>query len=176
MTDETPIEAKESKKAGQPTKYKPEYNEQAYKVCLLGATDKDLADFFEVAESTINNWKAEYPEFLESIKKGKVSADAEIAKRLYMRAYGIPVVRQQAYKVKDVSYDSDGKRIETERIEVVDLMQEQPPDTTAGIFWLKNRNPEHWREKPEPIDDNDVAPVKIVIQVDDARDYDRTKD
>ena len=47
------------------------YAEQARKLCLLG-TDAELADFFEVSESTINNWKFDYPEFSESIKgKGR---------------------------------------------------------------------------------------------------------
>ena len=50
--------------------YKPEYAEQARKLCLLGATDKELADFFGCNEATINNWKARRPDFLESIKEG----------------------------------------------------------------------------------------------------------
>jgi len=166
----------EINEGGRPTKYKEEYDEQAYKLCLLGSTDKELASFFEVAESTINLWKLEHEGFSESIKRGKVSADANIAQRLYMRAFGVPVVRQQAYKMKDSYYDDSGKKVETERIEVVDLLQEQAPDTTAAIFWLKNRSPELWRDKPEPTDDGDVPPVKVVIQVEDARDHDRTRD
>ena len=74
--------------AGQPTKYDSKYAEQAYKLCLLGHTDKELADFFEVDESTINNWKNAHPEFFESIKAGKEVADAEIAVSLYHRAKG----------------------------------------------------------------------------------------
>ncbi|MES1763769.1 hypothetical protein ACKWMU_12765, partial [Escherichia coli] len=53
-----------------PTKYQEAYAEQARKLCLLGYTDAELADFFEVSESTINKWKLDYPEFSESIKKG----------------------------------------------------------------------------------------------------------
>ena len=60
---------------GHPTDYKPEYPEQARKLCLLGYTDVELAGFFEVCERTINNWKVEHPEFLQSIKSGKVEAD-----------------------------------------------------------------------------------------------------
>lgn len=56
--------------AGAPTKYDEVFNEQVYKLCLLGAIDKEIAEFFNVCEATINNWKIEYPEFLESIKKG----------------------------------------------------------------------------------------------------------
>lgn len=51
-----------------PTKYQEAYAEQARKLCLLGYTDAELADFFEVSESTINKWKLDYPEFSESIK------------------------------------------------------------------------------------------------------------
>lgn len=56
-----------------PTKYQEAYAEQARKLCLLGYTDAELADFFEVSEATINNWKLEYPEFLESIKRVRPS-------------------------------------------------------------------------------------------------------
>ena len=56
---------------GRPTKYKEEYNEQAYKLCLLGHTDAEMAEFFEVDVSTIHRWKIDYPEFCDSIKRVK---------------------------------------------------------------------------------------------------------
>jgi len=55
------------KKNGRPTRYKKEYNEQARKLCLLGSTDKSLADFFDVSEATINNWKIQHSKFLKSM-------------------------------------------------------------------------------------------------------------
>lgn len=153
----------EINEGGRPTKYKEEYNEQAYKLCLLGSTDKELASFFEVAESTINLWKLEYEGFSESIKRGKFLADANVAERLYKRAMG--------YEHKeDKIFNNNGEAL------VVGTTKHYAPDTTAAIFWLKNRQPELWRDKPEPIDDGDVAPVKVVIQVDDARNYERNRD
>ncbi|WP_228412518.1 terminase [Chryseobacterium sp. G0240] len=122
--------------AGAPTKYNPEYNDQVYKICLLGATDKDLADFFNVAESTINNWKKEYPEFLESIKRGKQIADANVADRLYQRALGF-------------EHDSEEIKVIEGDIERVPVRKVYPPDPTSAIFWLKNRQPEKWRDKQE---------------------------
>lgn len=122
--------------AGAPTKYNSEYNEQVYKICLLGATDKDLADFFNVAESTINNWKKEYPEFLESIKRGKQIADANVADRLYQRALGF-------------EHDSEEIKVIEGDIERVPVRKVYPPDPTSAIFWLKNRQPEKWRDKQE---------------------------
>lgn len=140
---------------GRPTKYKEEYNEQAYKLCLLGATDDKLADFFEVDVSTIHRWKLEHEEFCDSIKKGKLIADAEIAEGLYNRAKGATIKVQQAIKLKRVEYDQGKRLLEEESVEVVDLIQEVPPDTAAGIFWLKNRNPEMWRDKREFVGQDD---------------------
>lgn len=58
---------------GRKSSYKEEYANQALKLCLLGAIDKELAEFFGVSEQTLNKWKKDFPEFLESLKKGKIS-------------------------------------------------------------------------------------------------------
>lgn len=126
----------EKRPVGRPTSYKPEYCEQAYKLCLLGADDKRIADFFDVAESTLNNWKIEYPEFMESLKAGKEGADAAIAASLYHRAKGYS---HEAVKI----FNDQGRPLE------VPYTEHYPPDTTAAIFWLKNRQPKQWRDKQE---------------------------
>jgi hypothetical protein len=119
---------------GRPSKYKPAFNNQAYKLCLLGATDKELAEFFEVQESTINNWKIEYPRFLESLKRGKLKADSIVAEKLFKRATG--------YSHPDVDI-----KVIDEKIVKTTLTKHYPPDTTAAIFWLKNRAKDNWRDK-----------------------------
>lgn len=121
---------------GRPADYLTEYDLQAEKLCKLGATDKELADFFEVCEATINNWKLAHPSFVESIKKGKQLADAEVAEKLYKRATG--------YSHPDVDIKViDGEIVQT------DLTKHYPPDTIAAIFWLKNRQRKKWRDKIE---------------------------
>lgn len=121
---------------GRPTDYKEEFNTQAEKLCKLGATDSELGTFFEVDESTINNWKLKYPQFLESIKKGKDLADAEVAQKLYERATG--------YSHPDVDIKVvDGEIVQTE------LIKHYPPDTAAAIIWLKNRQKTKWRDRFE---------------------------
>lgn len=73
---------------GRPTKYKPEYADQAYRLCLLGHTDSELSEFFEVNEDTIHEWKKRHEDFSESVKRGKLVADANVAEGLYKRAIG----------------------------------------------------------------------------------------
>lgn len=122
--------------AGAPTKYKEEYNDQVYKLCLLGAIDEQIADFFDVCVDTINEWKKVYPEFSVSIKRGKQFADAEIANSLFNRAKG--------YQHPDLDLKMfEGQIIKTE------IVKCYPPDTTAAIFWLKNRQAKEWRDKQE---------------------------
>src|SRR5690348_1824657 len=73
---------------GRPTVYKPEFVEQARKLCVLGATDVELADFFEVTVTTLNRWKSLYPEFCASIKSGKDVSDERVERSLYHKAVG----------------------------------------------------------------------------------------
>ena len=122
---------------GRPTKYKPEYARQAKELCLLGAKDTELARFFETSEQTINAWKKAFPEFLESLKEGKQLADAKIAESLYHRALG--------YSHEDVHISNyQGK------ITVTPTTKHYPPDTTAAIFWLKNRQTKNWSDRKSP--------------------------
>lgn len=123
-------------RGGRPSNYRAEYAKQAYKLCLLGATDADIADFFGVTETTINNWKSAHPEFFESLKAGKAPADATVAASLYRRATGY---RHRAVKI----FNANGVPL------VVPYTEIYAPDTTAAIFWLKNRRPDLWRDKQD---------------------------
>lgn len=129
--------------AGAPTKYDPKYNKLARKLCVLGATDDDLADFFEVHVDTINEWKKKHPAFSESLKKGKRVADANVAYRLYQRALGY---EHDDEEIKVVTAPGQHAGSKVERVKV---RKYYPPDTTAAIFFLKNRYPERWRDKQE---------------------------
>lgn len=123
-------------KAGAKTKYTSKYSEQAYKLCLLGATDPDLADFFEVAVSTISKWKLDFPEFSEALKRGKQMADANVSESLYKRATGYT---HKAVKI----FNDEGTPM------VVPYEEHYPPDPTSMIFWLKNRQRHKWADKHE---------------------------
>jgi hypothetical protein len=70
---------------GRPSLYKPEFAEQAFELCLAGATNRDLADAFEVGHSTIDNWLQKQPEFAQAVKRGRVVADGAVARALHSR-------------------------------------------------------------------------------------------
>ena len=114
---------KTKKPEGRPSKYQPDFTRQALKLCRLGATDQELADFFAVSINTIDNWKKVHPEFLGALKEGKQLSDAEVANKLFKRATG--------YSHNDVhisNYKGD--------ITKTPFVKHYPPDTTAAIFWL----------------------------------------
>jgi len=117
-----------------PTAFKPEFVKQAAKLCKLGATDADLADFFDVSIRTIANWQAQHPEFLHALKMGKAEADGKVERSLFHRAVG---------------YTFDALKIFNHQGTIINAPYREhvPPDTTAAIFWLKNRKSAQWRDK-----------------------------
>ncbi|WP_292210624.1 helix-turn-helix domain-containing protein [Mesorhizobium sp.] len=123
-------------KVGRPTDYDPAYVEQAAKLCALGATDKELADFFGVATSTIYLWRNLHVEFSEAVIAGKESADARVERALYNRAVGYTFESEKVFQAQ-------GEIIRA------DILEHVPPDPAAAMNWLKNRQPNRWRDKQE---------------------------
>jgi hypothetical protein len=123
---------------GRPTDYRVVYDEQARKLCLLGATDKEMADFFDVSEVTLNAWKKAHPDFLKSLTRGKMEADADVASRLYDRAMG------WSHDAVKIFMPAGAK----EPI-YAPYREQLPPDTQAASLWLRNRQPTKWRDKTE---------------------------
>jgi len=124
--------------AGRPSKYDPAFAVQAAKLAALGATDQELADFFEVEVRTIYRWKHDHDEFCQSLKVGKDVADERVERSLYQKAIG---------------YEQDEVKIfmpatASEPI-YAPFRAKVAPDTTAAIFWLKNRRSQSWRDKQE---------------------------
>lgn len=126
---------------GRPTAFEPAFVGQAEKLCNLGATDDEMADFFGVHRSTIYRWKLDHPDFCDAIKSAKEIADERVERSLYQKATGYNVTEEQAVKVKTEQFK--------EEVEVVQVDKHIPADTTAAIFWLKNRRKDQWRDKQE---------------------------
>lgn len=133
----------EINKGGRPTKYDKKYHTaQVMKYALLGLTDVQMADLFDISESTLNNWKIEHPEFLESLKKGKDEADANVASMLYKKAVGFTQKKKIPIKLKE-TVNGEGSK---EKVEIVEVEDYFPPDAASQFFWLKNRQSGKWRD------------------------------
>lgn len=135
--------------AGRPSKYKAEYAKQAVKLCELGATQPQLADFFEVSTSTVNLWAVQHKAFSDALKIGKAPADEKVEMSLYQRAMGY-------------SHPEDDIKVIAGEIVITPTIKHYPPDTTACIFWLKNRKPKEWRTAPES---EDAPKTERVIEI-----------
>lgn len=112
-------------------------------------TDYELAKLFGVSESTINNWKEKYPEFAEALTACKSFADERVVRSLYHRAIGYTYDTEEVFlRSRPQKKDKNGKVIRQAGTEVirVAIPKHVPPDVTAGIFWLKNRRPDEWRD------------------------------
>lgn len=123
---------------GRPPTYRKEFAKQAEKLAALGATDQEVADFFDVSVRTVHRWKHDHNEFCHSLKDGKESADERVVRSLYHRAVG---------------YEQEDVKIFMPASSAVPIYApfraKVAPDVTACIFWLKNRRPDQWRDKPE---------------------------
>lgn len=152
---------------GRPSVYDAIYEEKAYNLALLGATEIEIAKIFGITKTTLTRWKREHGELSASINRGRDAADANVANRLYQRAMGF---EHDDEEIKVVSLgNGEGSQIERVKVRKV-----YPPDTAAAIFWLKNRQRGKWRDKVEQGftdgDGNDVNPITIFKLPDNNRD------
>lgn len=115
-----------------------------------GLTDEQIAKNLGIAVDTFYRYKNKYSEFSEVLKKGKEVSDYEVENALYNKAMGYNTKVKKAFKVKNVEYDDYGKKIrEYEEIVLAEEEIHIPADTTAQIFWLKNRKSNKWKDKRE---------------------------
>jgi hypothetical protein len=125
-------------RGGRPTKYKPEYVDEVFRLALLGLDDAEMASVFDVDEKTLNNWKKEHIDFFQSIKDGREKADAKVARAMYHRAMGY------SHDEEKVFYDNQTGAVVTKTV-----TKNYPPDTAAAFIWLKNRQGKKWRDRQE---------------------------
>lgn len=143
----------EKRGKGRPTDYRPQYAAQASKLCALGATDYELADFFGVNTATIYRWRNVHEEFCEAVTCGKERADERVERALFNRAVGYTYESEQVFQFR-------GEVIRAPILEHV------PPDPGAAKLWLTNRRPDVWRDKQEvdhKSSDGSMTPTRIEL-------------
>lgn len=117
-----------------------------------GLTDEQISENAGINPATLYDWKKKHPKISEALKKGKEVVDVQVENALLKRALGY------SYREVKVEEDSDGQKVTTTIKEVV-------PDTTAQIFWLKNRKPDRWRDKQDIEHSGQIEGVTIINDI-----------
>lgn len=120
-------------------KFDPAMIEDATKLAAAGATLAELAEHFDVALSTLKLWRVKHPEFGEAVRVAAANADEIVKRSLFERATGFTIIEKVPMKLKDA--------MGNERVEIHTIEKQIPPDTTAQIFWMKNRDKENWKDR-----------------------------
>ena len=133
---------------GRPSKFKEEYVNTAQALAKLGATNQEMADAFGVALSTFKLWVVQNEAFSAAVKAGKEIADSRVEDALFNRAMGF-------------SHEDTDIRVVDGAVVMTPIMKHYPPDTTAAIFWLKNRKPGEWRDvRQNELSGRDGKPIE----------------
>ena len=147
------IKKKERKPGSGCPKFKPEFVEMARVATEKGFTIENLAELFKVDSATIYRWEQKHPEFYETILNARDKFDTEnVVVALRERATG--------YKHEETLFFSSNGVVTDERT----VIKQYPPDTTAAIFWLKNRDRTRWKDfKAVELTGKDGAPMEYKI-------------
>lgn len=144
------------KKRGRPSVFTAKLKKQMEFLAKKGFTEQEMAEALGIDQSTITKYKQRTPDFFTTLKSWKAEADAKVERSLFERACGYS-------HPEDKIFNDGGKPL------IVPTIKHYPPDPTSMIFWLKNRQPEKWREKQEEYPGDSPQPVTVNIQVEDGR-------
>ena len=127
-----------------------------------GLKDKQIAENIGCSVSTLCEWKNKFPEFSEALKRGKDVADYIVENELFESCKTRTVTVKKPFKLKTVKVDGK-KRLEEERIEYAEEQVVVPANVTAQIFYLKNRRPDKWKDRPvESIAENQKNDMQTI--------------
>lgn len=121
-----------------------------------GLIDPQIAHNLGISLSTLKDYKKRYPTFLAALKKGKEVIDYEVENALLKRALGYSYIEETQERIWDREKD-DYVFVTTKKVK-----KEVQPDTTAQIFWLKNRKPKQWRDKVELDKADEIDRIQII--------------
>ncbi|WP_455936726.1 transposase [Gemella morbillorum] len=120
-----------------------------------GLTDEQIAKNMDISYSTFREWKKKYSALSAALKKGKAPIDFEVENALLKRALGF-----EYEETETVFEDVDGKP----KKRIKKTIKYAPPDTSACIFWLKNRKPNHWRKMNEAVENKLKAETEKLLK------------
>lgn len=125
-----------------------------------GLTDEQIAGNMGITRSTLYAWKDKYSDISDALKSGKEIVDRAVENALLKRALGYRY--DEVTREPGTIEDKETGELKQVLVETKRVTKEVQPDVTAQIFWLKNRKPEHWRDKKD-IDANVDGSLNVVF-------------
>jgi hypothetical protein len=133
--------------AGRPTKYKEEYIHQARVAFAEGFTDVKFCKLISINRRTFNDWRRDNEDFRKAVQEGKDEFDTEkVEASLKRRALGMRYTEKTREPCIIRTKDADPEILDLKLTVTKTVTKMIPPDTTAMIFWLKNRRSDRWRD------------------------------
>lgn len=130
-----------------------------------GLTDKQIAEHkIGIGETTFCAWKKKFPEIVKALKKGKAPVDIEVENATLKMALGYTVTVKKPIKVKTEKHLAGKGKIIEEKIEYADEEIYIQPNSVNQIFWLKNRLPSKWKDKPEARDETALNKLDQILK------------
>lgn len=123
-----------------------------------GLINEQIAQNIGITATTLYEWKNKFPEISEALKRGKDVIDRQVENSLLKRALGYEYTETTREAVKDPESGNIEMRVTKEVTKTV------IPDTTAQIFWLKNRKPDKWRDKPAYEDTSELDKLDAILK------------
>lgn len=118
----------------------------------MGLSESQIAFNLGISRATLENYKRDHLDILESLKRGKNQADFKVENALYKKATGYESRETVPVKVKETYYDDRGNKCQKEKLDTVEVIKEVPPDVSAIKFWLVNRKQGKWKENPTKVE------------------------
>ncbi len=134
---------------GRPLSLTDKDKEKIIRLAKYGFTDIQIADVFGITKATLNNYKKNDPEFFASLKASKELADVDVIESMYKRATGYECIEEKQF------FDAKNNDVITHN-----AIKHYPPDPTSMIFWLKNRQPDKFREKVD-VEQSGAIEIKL---------------
>ncbi len=158
-------------------KGKHEYWQTSDGLTLLAAWARDglskaqIAKNCGVSRSTLAVWEKNYPDISDALRRNAALADIEVENALFKKSLGYNVPVTKHFKLREIHYDENtGRKVsEIERLVEVEEQTHVPADTAAQKFWLSNRRPDKWRDKPEAAKESrpDIATDPLSASLED---------
>lgn len=114
-----------------------------------GLSDEQICLKMRISKDTFYRWMNTFSEFSDAIKRGKAPVDVQVENALLKSALGHTVTLKKPIKVKVEKQLAGKGKIVEERIEYAEEEVYIPPQAVSQIFWLKNRRPDKWRDRPQ---------------------------